>query len=79
MHQGDSQPATDSHDGSQENHQTGTTPPTHIHSADCGTHCHSHEAVLRKDLPRPKHVAKIGRNDPCSCGSGKKYKKCCLG
>jgi hypothetical protein len=22
---------------------------------------------------------KIGRNDPCSCGSGKKYKKCCLG
>lgn len=22
---------------------------------------------------------KIGRNDPCICGSGKKYKKCCLG
>lgn len=21
----------------------------------------------------------IGRNEPCSCGSGKKYKKCCLG
>lgn len=21
---------------------------------------------------------KIGRNDPCSCGSGKKYKNCCL-
>jgi hypothetical protein len=20
----------------------------------------------------------IGRNDPCNCGSGKKYKKCCL-
>ncbi len=20
---------------------------------------------------------KIGRNDPCICGSGKKYKKCC--
>jgi len=20
----------------------------------------------------------IGRNDPCSCGSGKKYKRCCL-
>ena len=20
---------------------------------------------------------KIGRNDPCSCGSGKKYKRCC--
>ena len=23
-------------------------------------------------------MAKIGRNDPCSCGSGKKYKRCCL-
>ncbi len=22
--------------------------------------------------------SKIGRNDPCSCGSGKKYKKCCM-
>ncbi|CAM3374909.1 MULTISPECIES: SEC-C metal-binding domain-containing protein [Saccharibacillus] len=22
---------------------------------------------------------KIGRNDPCYCGSGKKYKKCCIG
>ena len=25
----------------------------------------------------PKKVTKIGRNDPCPCGSGKKYKKCC--
>src|SRR5258708_13325620 len=23
-------------------------------------------------------MAKIGRNDPCPCGSGKKYKRCCL-
>jgi len=23
-------------------------------------------------------MAKVGRNDPCLCGSGKKYKKCCL-
>ena len=23
------------------------------------------------------HVKKIGRNDPCPCGSGKKYKQCC--
>jgi len=23
-------------------------------------------------------MAKIGRNDPCPCGSGKKFKKCCL-
>ena len=25
----------------------------------------------------PKRVAKIGRNDKCPCGSGKKYKQCC--
>src|SRR3990167_4886304 len=23
-------------------------------------------------------MAKLARNEPCSCGSGKKYKKCCL-
>jgi methionyl aminopeptidase len=24
-------------------------------------------------------IMKVGRNDPCPCGSGFKYKKCCLG
>ncbi|MBC7315167.1 MAG: SEC-C domain-containing protein, partial [Chloroflexi bacterium] len=28
-------------------------------------------------LSAPKH-GKVGRNDPCPCGSGKKYKNCCL-
>ena len=27
--------------------------------------------------PKPRTVVKIGRNDPCSCGSDLKYKKCC--
>jgi len=26
---------------------------------------------------QPKKISKIGRNDPCPCGSGKKYKQCC--
>ena len=26
---------------------------------------------------QPKRVKKVGRNDPCPCGSGKKYKQCC--
>ena len=26
---------------------------------------------------RPRTVKKVGRNDPCPCGSGKKYKQCC--
>ncbi|MBI3598082.1 MAG: preprotein translocase subunit SecA [Nitrospirae bacterium] len=37
----------------------------------------------RGEAPQPqtpvthKNEPKIGRNDPCNCGSGKKYKKCC--
>ena len=31
----------------------------------------SKEQTFRRDVP------KLGRNDPCSCGSGKKYKHCC--
>ncbi len=31
-----------------------------------------------KDKPKPKRTGpKVGRNDPCPCGSGKKYKQCC--
>jgi preprotein translocase subunit SecA len=36
---------------------------------------------IRKEYNKSKIVVKeekIGRNDPCPCGSGKKYKKCCL-
>ena len=32
---------------------------------------YEHPETIRHDEP------KVGRNDPCSCGSGKKYKKCC--
>ena len=28
--------------------------------------------------PTRRHQPRIGRNDPCPCGSGKKFKKCCL-
>ena len=31
------------------------------------------EKIVRK----PVRTTKVGRNDPCPCGSGKKYKKCC--
>jgi uncharacterized protein YecA (UPF0149 family) len=43
---------------------------------------------MQQDKPRPKKqrapvkqpekIVKVGRNDPCPCGSGKKYKKCCI-
>jgi preprotein translocase subunit SecA len=29
-------------------------------------------------LPYFRAAPKVGRNDPCPCGSGKKYKKCCM-
>jgi HEAT repeat protein len=29
-------------------------------------------------VPFKRESPKVGRNDPCLCGSGKKYKKCCL-
>lgn len=31
----------------------------------------------RKEPIRKTAAEKVGRNDPCPCGSGKKYKKCC--
>ncbi|MFL5289843.1 MAG: SEC-C metal-binding domain-containing protein [Rhodopila sp.] len=34
-------------------------------------------SVQQHTLASPRS-AKVGRNDPCPCGSGKKYKKCCL-
>jgi len=43
------------------------------------------DSVLKDDYSKPavKEIKpeekKIGRNDPCPCGSGKKYKKCCMG
>ena len=29
-------------------------------------------------IPFKRETPKVGRNEPCPCGSGKKYKKCCL-
>lgn len=47
---------------------------SHTHGAGESEHHHHHHT-------RPQTVVreepKVGRNDPCPCGSGKKYKKCC--
>jgi hypothetical protein len=37
------------------------------------------EAASGKTKPIVAPAEKIGRNDPCPCGSGLKYKKCCMG
>jgi uncharacterized protein YecA (UPF0149 family) len=42
----------------------------HVHGPNCN---HDHPEIK----PFKRTTAKIGRNDPCLCGSNKKYKKCC--
>ena len=34
-------------------------------------------AGIQREMPYQRETPKVGRNDPCPCGSGKKYKKCC--
>ena len=33
--------------------------------------------ILRPNKPVRREAPRVGRNDPCPCGSGKKYKQCC--
>lgn len=44
----------------------------HVHGPNCN---HDHHHHLLKPITRD--APKIGRNDPCTCGSQKKFKKCC--
>jgi SEC-C motif len=39
--------------------------------------CSDVEQVLSR-TGTTRRTINVGRNDPCPCGSGKKYKKCCL-
>lgn len=63
--------------------ESGEIDPNELRSQICETKYPSEN--IRKDLLRqineiaPLNVKapKVGRNDPCPCGSGKKYKKCC--
>ncbi len=40
---------------------------------------HDSGSPFRLEMPFVREAPKIGRNDPCPCGSGKKFKKCHLG
>jgi hypothetical protein len=41
-------------------------------------HCKKRHLAAEKEQ-LPLQPPKVGRNEPCPCGSGKKYKKCCMG
>lgn len=44
-----------------------------------GLHMEEYQLQNESDhTPYIREEIKVGRNDPCPCGSGKKYKKCCL-
>jgi SEC-C motif domain protein len=46
---------------------------SHVHEEGKG---HEHHPAEPKQ-PVRRESPKVGRNDPCTCGSGKKFKKCC--
>lgn len=47
---------------------------SHVHEEGKG---HQDHAPAEPKAPVVRASPKVGRNDPCSCGSGKKFKKCC--
>jgi uncharacterized protein YecA (UPF0149 family) len=53
----------------------------HAEADDCGCghdhhhHGHHHHAPVETYM---RATPKVGRNEACPCGSGKKYKKCCM-
>ncbi len=52
-------------------------PEPHVHGPDCqhdDDHGHAHHHAPAE--PYRREAPKLGRNDPCFCGSGRKYKKC---
>ncbi|MFM9943434.1 MAG: SEC-C metal-binding domain-containing protein [Hyphomicrobiaceae bacterium] len=51
----------------------------HDHDHHHGHHHGHHHHGAAPGMTMVRQGPKVGRNDPCLCGSGKKYKKCCLG
>ncbi len=43
----------------------------HVHGPNCN---HGHQA---QQVPITRAEPKVGRNAPCPCGSGSKFKRCC--
>ena len=56
---------------------TRATPKPHYVSALIG-HPEDEDEDWKPQAPFVREGPKVGRNDPCPCGSGKKHKKCCL-
>ena len=57
-----------------------STPPPRLHHFGSALDLDNLAGLYDDPLPElpQRRAAKVGRNDPCPCGSGKKFKKCCL-
>jgi preprotein translocase subunit SecA len=54
------------------------TPQVRVQVPEQPEHISENRSDGEKQVKKPVHVEQqLGRNDPCPCGSGKKYKKCC--
>jgi preprotein translocase subunit SecA len=65
------------HDGVSVLGHGGESTPESSRSAVRGGDAVMQAALKAASTPVRRQVEKVGRNDPCPCGSGKKYKKCC--
>ncbi len=76
--------------GGSEKDETGTVEFVALFSLNGQRHVHHELAAFEREDGRwvyttgqinpkeaPRQTVKVGRNEPCPCGSGKKYKKCC--
>jgi preprotein translocase subunit SecA len=54
------------------------TPTAPRGMVDTSARAYQQAQAATREVTAPRHVSdKVGRNDPCPCGSGKKYKRCC--
>jgi len=51
--------------------------PKRVRVANPTTASHGGDGTVKKQPVRKTQAQKVGRNEPCPCGSGKKHKKCC--
>ena len=62
-----------------ESHAVHDTPSTGLGMTDDQQQALTNSDQPVKIEPIRNRQEQVGRNDPCPCGSGKKYKNCCLG
>ena len=60
-----------------EQRQRGTSERLRQREAELQTLAQRVQPASKLAAQRGGSTPKVGRNDPCPCGSGKKYKKCC--